>query len=93
MLTDKLEVPNGSYLNKFKLYYTNHLAYYRWAFSQGPAILSAGTLFSSIYINRYVRKHLKLKTYAFLTTYMATCVPPGAISPILHGIVSNKMQY
>ncbi|XP_018020694.1 uncharacterized protein LOC108677054 [Hyalella azteca] len=56
-----------------------------WAYLYGPAILSSSTAISAGYINYRFRKALKLRSFVFITTYIATTCIPATLASLLHG--------
>ncbi|KAF2350031.1 Transmembrane protein 126 [Trinorchestia longiramus] len=57
-----------------------------WAFRYGSTTLVSSTALTAGYINYKFRKALKLKSFAFFSTYMATMCIPSVMASALHGI-------
>lgn len=61
-----------------------------YAFHYNNIILSSSAALSAVYINYRFRRALKLRNFAFISTYTAAVCIPVVSSAVLHGLVVVK---
>ncbi|XP_012276547.1 uncharacterized protein LOC105697637 [Orussus abietinus] len=63
-----------------------------WAFRYGIHILSGTTAMTGMYINKYYRQKLKLRTQGYVSSFLPTMIIPAAIGNFLYlEFVSNDL--